>query len=62
MAISKAELETLPGWEMTYLCRSLAKMVEKYFEDPEVQKEFEEWEKEYYKRPEVIRSMQKEGA
>lgn len=40
------DIMTLPEWEMKNFCRWLIKATEKYFEDPEVQKRFEEWKKE----------------
>lgn len=48
------ELETIPTYEMQSFCRQIAKLAEKYFEDPENKRRFEEWEKEQ----ELRRSVQ----
>lgn len=40
------ELSTLPLWESYSFYRRLAKLTEKYFEDPENQKRFEEWKQQ----------------
>ena len=41
-------MEIIPSaeFEFRHFMRWLAKATEKYFEDPEVQKRFEEWKKE----------------
>lgn len=43
---SKCDISTLPECEMRYFLRRLIRSVEKYFEDPEVQRRFEEWKRE----------------
>lgn len=45
-----SELETLPLREKYSFCKWLGKTVEKYFEDPEVQKRFEKWKEEKERR------------
>ena len=47
------ELETMPEYEMRRFCRRIAELAEKYFEDPENQRRFEEWEKEQELRKSV---------
>lgn len=39
-------LSTLPTYEANSFARWVAEATEKYFEDPEVRKRFEEWKKE----------------
>lgn len=40
------EIETLPEWEQMSFARWIARTVEKYFEDPDVQKRFKKWQEE----------------
>lgn len=40
------DIKTLPTYEGRSFARWLARTVEKYFEDPDVQRRFEEWQKE----------------
>lgn len=40
------EIETLPAYELKSFLRWVARATEKYFEDPEVQRRFESWQKE----------------
>lgn len=40
------ELSTLPLYDVHRFYRRIAKLTEKYFENPENQKRFEEWKKE----------------
>lgn len=40
------DVRTLPEWEFNSLARWIGRACEKYFEDPEVQKRFEEWKKQ----------------
>ena len=40
------EIETLPAYELKSFLRWVARATEKYFEDPEVQRRFEIWQKE----------------
>lgn len=42
----EADISTLPEWEMKSFARWLYKATEKYFEDPDVKRRFEEWMKE----------------
>lgn len=46
------DIETLPGWEKSYLFGKVAELAEKYFENPENQRRFEEWLKEKKKEGE----------
>lgn len=46
------ELETLPAYEARRFYREIARMTEKFFEDPENQKRFKEWQKQKKKRGE----------
>lgn len=46
------EIETLPSCDMKSFARWLTKTVELYFENPENQRRFEEWQRE--KRKEAI--------
>lgn len=38
-------ISTLPKYELDNFCRWLARATEKYFENPDVQKRFAEWQK-----------------
>ena len=48
-----SELSTMPEYEMKSFSRWLVKAVEKYFEDPDVQRRFEEWQKEEQRKNEL---------
>lgn len=41
-----AEIKNLPAYEAKSFARWVAEATEKYFENPEVKKRFEEWKKE----------------
>lgn len=40
------EKVTIPQYDLDHLTRPLVKLIAKYFEDPENQRKFEEWQKE----------------
>lgn len=40
------DIKTLPTYETNSFARWVARTVEKYFENPDVQKRFEAWKKE----------------
>ena len=41
-----ADLSTMPTYELNNFARWLAEMTEAYFENPDVKRRYEEWEKE----------------
>ena len=41
-----ADLSTMPTYELNHFARWLAEMTEAYFENPDVKRRYEEWEKE----------------
>lgn len=41
--VKKCELETMPGWELKYFLRWVARATEEYFKDPEVQRRYNEF-------------------
>lgn len=43
MAQAKLDLSAVPDSEMTHLARSTLRAVERFFETPGVQEEYEEW-------------------
>jgi len=42
-----SELSTMPPYELNSFARWLAYATEAYFENPDVQRRFKEWEKEH---------------
>lgn len=42
----EGELSTMPTYELNSFAMWVAKATEEYFKDPEVQKRFEQWQKE----------------
>ena len=41
-----SELSTVPGYELGYFARKIAKMMDSFYENPENEKRFEEWERQ----------------
>ena len=41
-----SEIRTLPKWELENFCKYIAEATEKYMQDPENKKRFEEWKKD----------------
>ncbi len=44
--VNMYDIKTLPSCEITSFARWIARTVEKYYEDPDVKRRFDEWDKE----------------
>lgn len=49
-----SELSTVPGYELDWFSRKLIKMMDKFFEDPDNKKRFEEWERQENKKNDTM--------
>ena len=47
------DVSTLPGWELKYFLRWVARATEAYFKDPDVQRRFKEWQEEERRKAEA---------
>ncbi len=45
-----SELSTMPTYELNHFALWIGKMTEAYFQNPDVKRRFEEWEKECEKK------------
>lgn len=52
-----ADISTLPTYEMNSFALWVAKLAEKYFEDPDVKRRYEAWEKENERNEKGIRDF-----
>ena len=48
-----SDLSTLPAYEAKNFMRWVAEATERYFENPEVKRRFEEWKKEQAKKEKI---------